>query len=85
MISLGLGIRQILKRKYSELKLFIAKKSVNGLDENMYLFLSMQGRSFSDNPKALSDYIELKDPKAIIVWAFDSYLMANIIKCVKDV
>ena len=26
MISLGLGIRQILKRKYSEFKLFIAKK-----------------------------------------------------------
>lgn len=83
MISLGLGIRQILKRKYSELKLFIAKKSVNGLDENMYLFLSMQGRSFSDNPKALSDYIELKDPKAIIVWAFDSVSYGKYYKMCK--
>lgn len=72
MISLGLGIKPKIQKLCLGFKLLFAKLCVHGLNDKQYLFISMQGRSFSDNPKALSDYIESIDANAFIIWAFDT-------------
>lgn len=72
MMSLGLGIKPKIQKLCFGFKILLAKLCIHELNDKQFLFISMQGRSFSDNPKALSDYIESIDANAIIVWAFDS-------------
>ena len=47
------------------------------LQENKIIFLSYDGKQYSDSPKYISDYILLHDSNMKIVWAFEKNIDVN--------
>ena len=47
------------------------------INNNKILFLSYDGKQYSDNPKYISDYFLTHNPNLIIVWAFNKNIKTS--------
>lgn len=62
---------------------------LNGIDKNKVVFISFSGKSYSDNPRAISEKLNDNDPNSKIVWLFNNpdekkLLIPDYVKCVRN-
>jgi CDP-glycerol glycerophosphotransferase len=68
--------------------MFLCNKFI-GIDDNRVVFISFNGLSYSDNPKALSEKLHELQPQMEIIWLFlhpeeKKNLIPDYVKCVKE-
>ena len=51
---------------------------VKGIDCNKVVFMSFRGRSYSDNPRVISERLHERRPETDIVWIFKGRVMADV-------
>lgn len=61
---------------------------IMGVNENKVVFISFAGKSYSDNPKAISDKLHEMNPDFEIIWLFNNpeekrKIVPDYVKCVK--
>ncbi|VDN46164.1 conserved protein of unknown function [Petrocella atlantisensis] len=73
---------------YRKAYMFFCNK-ILGVDENRAVFISFNGLSYSDNPRALSEKFHALQPEIEIVWLFlrpeeKADIVPAYVKCVKE-
>jgi len=73
---------------YRKAYMFMCNKFL-GVDENSVVFISFNGLSYSDNPRALSEKLHERQPQMEIIWLFlnpeeKKDLVPDYVKCVKE-
>ena len=51
---------------------------VKGIDRNKVVFMSFRGRSYSDNPRVISERLHERRPETEIVWIFRERMMKDV-------
>ncbi|MEC1760389.1 CDP-glycerol glycerophosphotransferase family protein [Schinkia azotoformans] len=74
----------MMKKSY----MFISNKVI-GVKENKIIFISFNGRSYSDNPRVISEKLHELHPEFEIVWLFNDPekkkdIIPDYIRCVKN-
>jgi CDP-glycerol glycerophosphotransferase len=74
----------IFKKSY----MFLANKVI-GVNRNKIVFISFDGKTYSDNPKAISEKLHQLYPKFEIVWLFNnlqekSKIVPDYVRCVSN-
>ncbi|PKM55439.1 MAG: hypothetical protein CVV00_04030 [Firmicutes bacterium HGW-Firmicutes-5] len=72
---------------YRKLYMFLCYKFI-GVDEKKAVFISFNGLSYSDNPKAISEKLHILKPQVEIVWLFlnpeeKREIVPDYVRCVK--
>lgn len=64
-------------------------RATKGIDTNKVVFMSFRGRSYSDNPRAISERLHARRPETDIVWLFkgdrfreESKKVPDYVRCV---
>ena len=57
---------------------------IKGIDHNKVVFYSFRGRSYSDNPRAISERLHERRPQTDIVWVFRGGVMEEMKALVPD-
>lgn len=63
--KIGKSVNGIIKRTY-----MIFCNKVYGVDNESIVFISFGGKTYSDNPKAISEKLHEKNPNLNIIWLF---------------
>lgn len=72
---------------FKKLTMFLCNKMI-GINDKKVIFISFSGKSYSDNPKAISEKLHEMYPDFEIVWIFNSpeekrKIVPDYVKCVK--
>ena len=67
-----------------ENRLLVRASRLRGIDRNKVVFMSFRGRSYSDNPRAISERLHERRPQTDIVWIFRSSTMDDVVASVPD-
>lgn len=79
----------ILSDKTENRAIVQLSRATKGIDTNKVVFMSFRGRSYSDNPRAISERLHARRPETDIVWLFkgdrfreESKKVPDYVRCV---